>query len=84
MASAEGFPFLQYRDSQTPEGLTQGAWSGALKFAANKFPGVGIADAAGPGPSCKNCFRGWDYPILVREDSEVMTTQNEHPREQNT
>lgn len=82
MASVEGFPFLQYRDSQTQEGLIQGAWSGALKFAADKFPGVDIA--AGPGPDCKNCFRGWDYPILVREDSEVTTTQNEHHREQKT
>lgn len=51
-------------------------WSPSICF-SNKFP----ANAAGPGSYFEDhCSRGWDYLLLVRKDSEVLTPQNEHPR----
>lgn len=61
----------------TPEGLTQGVWVEPSNLPSNKFPG----DDTDGGPHFeKYCSTGRGHLILGREDSEVLTTQNEHPR----
>ena len=65
---------------QGAEPHAQGSDSGGLGWNPHIcWEQVPIADAAGQGPHRKNCFRGWDDLILVQADTEVMTTQDEHP-----
>ena len=79
------FPFLKVLKHGFLNSIPQVSDSGGLGWNPQIcWEQVPIANAAGQGPHCKNCFRGWDDVILVQEDTEVMTTQNKHPRESKT
>lgn len=63
-----------------PEGPIQRVWGGTLEFAFLKSSQVMTLMLPVQGPYFENhSSRSWDY-LTPKEDSEVLTTQNEPPR----